>query len=48
MQLYEALSMHVAAWREEGYKHDNYPVLENTSQLNAVMAIVEQAYQQTV
>ena len=27
MQLYEALSMHVASWREEGYKHDEYPAI---------------------
>ena len=27
MQLYEALSMHVTAWREEGYKHDDYPAI---------------------
>jgi hypothetical protein len=27
MQLYEALSMHVAAWREDGYKHEEYPAI---------------------
>ncbi len=27
MQLYEALSMHVAAWREEGYQHADYPAI---------------------
>src|SRR3990172_6389460 len=27
MQLYEALSMHVTAWREDGYKHDEFPVI---------------------
>jgi type III restriction enzyme len=27
MQLYEALSLHVAAWREENYKHDEYPAI---------------------
>jgi len=27
MQLYEALSMHVAAWREDGYKHDEFPAI---------------------
>jgi len=27
MQLYEALSMHVATWREENYKHDEYPAI---------------------
>ena len=27
MQLYEALSRHVAVWREENYKHDEYPAI---------------------
>jgi len=27
MQLYEALSMHVTAWREDGYKHDEFPAI---------------------
>ena len=27
MQLFEALSMHVAAWREDGYKHEDYPAI---------------------
>lgn len=27
MQLYEALSMHVATWREEGYQHEEYPAI---------------------
>ncbi len=27
MQLFEALSMHVAAWHEEGYKHDSFPAI---------------------
>ena len=27
MQLYEALAMHVAAWREENYKHEEYPAI---------------------
>ena len=27
MQLYEALSMHIAAWRDEGYQHDEYPAI---------------------
>jgi hypothetical protein len=27
MQLYEALSMHVAAWRGEGYQHADCPVI---------------------
>jgi hypothetical protein len=25
MQLYEALSMNVAAWREDEYKHETFP-----------------------
>lgn len=28
MQLFEALSMHVAAWRENGYKHEMYPAID--------------------
>lgn len=27
MQLFEALSMHVAARREDGYKHEAYPAI---------------------
>jgi hypothetical protein len=27
MQLFEALALHVAAWREEGYKHDEFPAI---------------------
>jgi hypothetical protein len=27
MQLYEALSMHVTAWREENYKHNEFPAI---------------------
>ena len=27
MQLYEALAMHVAAWREENYRHEEYPAI---------------------
>jgi type III restriction enzyme len=27
MQLYEALAMHVAAWRDEGYPHEDYPAI---------------------
>ena len=27
MQLYEVLAMHVVAWREAGYKHENYPAI---------------------
>jgi len=27
MQLYEALSMHVAAWRADGYQHADYPAI---------------------
>jgi hypothetical protein len=27
MQLYEALAMHVAAWRAEGYNHEEYPAI---------------------
>ena len=27
MQLYEALSMQVAAWREDGYKHEEFPAI---------------------
>jgi hypothetical protein len=27
MQLYEALSMHVSAWRGEGYQHADCPVI---------------------
>ena len=27
MQLYEALAMHVAAWREENYRHEEYPAV---------------------
>jgi type III restriction enzyme len=27
MQLYEALSAHVAVWREDGYKHDEFPAI---------------------
>jgi type III restriction enzyme len=27
MQLYEALAMHVTTWREEGYKHEEYPAI---------------------
>lgn len=27
MQLYEALAQNVAAWREENYRHDNYPAI---------------------
>lgn len=34
MQLYEALLMHVTAWREEDYKHDTFP---------AIAEILEQA-----
>jgi len=39
MQLYEALAQNVAAWREENYKHDDYPaiaeILEWTRQPDA-------------
>ena len=27
MQLYEALSMHLTAWREDNYKHDEFPAI---------------------
>jgi hypothetical protein len=27
MQLYEALAMHVAAWRAEGYNHEESPAI---------------------
>jgi hypothetical protein len=27
MQLYEALAMHVAAWRQEDYKWEDYPAI---------------------
>jgi hypothetical protein len=27
MQLFEALALNVAAWREEGYKHDEFPAI---------------------
>ncbi len=39
MQLFEALSMHVAAWREENYKHDEFP---------AIAEILEWAHQPDV
>ena len=27
MQLYEALAMHVAEWRESGYQHEEFPAI---------------------
>jgi type III restriction enzyme len=27
MHLFEALAHHVAAWREENYRHENYPAI---------------------